>query len=118
MAQLRHAFAVSDGGNTRAAVLGDALPRQVAFRNPKRVALGIFPVTSGAAVFWGFSDAVRPADNDGLMPGIPVPSTGLWVYGWQYLGPVWIVGAGNSSWPLDVRIVEHSACDPKILTGG
>ena len=116
MALLRHAFAVADGGETRAATLIDCLPRQVAFRNSKRVALGIFPVTAGASVFWGFSDAVT-ATPSGRMPGIPIPVSGGYIYGSAYIGPVWLVAAAGSTFPLDVRVVEHSEGEYEPIRG-
>jgi hypothetical protein len=116
MALLRHYFAIAADGETRAATLNDGLPRQIAFLNRKRVALGIFPVTSGASVFWGFSDAVTAAPT-GRMPGIPIPVSGGYIYGSAYIGPVWLVAAAGSAFPLDVRVVEHSEVEYDPLTG-
>jgi hypothetical protein len=120
VALLRHAFAISDdtGSETRAATLTERTPRQVAFRNLKRVALGLFVVTASAKVYYGFADIVRStatADST-RMPGIPVSDNaeGTWLP-WWYVGPVWIVAPTGGSFPIDVRVVEYSACDPRVL---
>ena len=93
------------GGNNSGAMLTDDNPQQIAYPNPRRVAFGV-SIPSGSFVYHGFTKQVS-ASGGSQTSGTPVPQGSTWLYGPEWTGSVWIVGA--APFPIDVRILEISS---------
>lgn len=105
--ELRHFLASgADGsGVNRGIIVTDTNTEQIAWPNDKRVALGI-SIPAGTNLWHGYTNRVSSTPGD-PNAGTPVAPGTSWIYGPEWRGSVWVVGAAPFS--IDLRVLEISS---------